>query len=296
MYPTRFSYHRPPSVDTAVAMLQELGEDAVVMAGGQSLIPLMKLRLSSPAAVIDISTIGGMSGVEVRGDDLLIGALVRHVELEERTDLPPELTMIHEAAHDIGDAQVRNLGTLGGALGEADPAGDWGPVVLALDGTVSVTGAGGRRDLDAGELFEDAYATSLAHDDIIERVSLRVPRGAGSTFLKLERRAGSFAIVSAAVWVRMRDDTVADCGIALGGVGMTPIRAHTAEQVITGSTLSPEVIAEAAEAVQAQIDPVNDIRGGADYKRSLMRPTLARSLATACERARRANSKEAVSG
>jgi len=292
MYPGEFDYHRPASLAEAVSLMDSLGSGAVMMAGGQSLIPLMKLRLSNPEVVVDISRVDGLSQVSVDGGRMRVGALVRHVELEDgRHGLPPGADLVREAAYGIGDRQVRNLGTLGGALAEADPTGDWGPVVLALDGAITAIGPGGERRIAADDLFVGPYASSLEHGEIIRGIELTVPTGAGSCYLKLERRAGSFAIASIALWVVLEADALRACGIGLGGVGLTPVRPAAAERLLAGRAVDDLPVREAAVAIQDDISPVDDVRGGSDYKRSLIEPMLRRALDIAVSRARSATER-----
>src|SRR5919206_4335702 len=200
MYPKSFAYVRAESVAHAVDLLREYGDDARLLAGGASLIPLMKLRLANPSVLIDLARVPGLRGVRRVDGHLSIGALTRHVDLERSPDVPPSM---HDAAAHIGDAQVRNMGTLGGGIAECDPAGDWPPVLLALDGAVRVVGPAGSREIAARDLFLEAYTTALGPDEVLTEVVVPVDPRLGSAHLKLERRAGDFAIANCSVAVRL---------------------------------------------------------------------------------------------
>ncbi len=273
MYPASFDYTVAESVEHAIELLQRSGEGAKLLSGGQSLVPLMKLRLVQPAHVIDIGRVGGLS--DVRVDDaagvVRIGALATHAQVGASSVAREKLPLMAEAAGVIGDAQVRGWGTLGGALAEADPAGDWGPVMQALEGRVECTGPAGVRVVDAASFFVDAYTTVLADDEVITELQVPVPStGSAGAYLKMERRAGDFAVASVAVQLEL--DGAGSCtkaGVALGAAGLTPIKAVAAEEALCGQPVAPEVVDAAAERVTDAANPLADVRGSSDYKRAV---------------------------
>ena len=273
MYPAAFDYTVAESVDQAIDLLQRHGDGAKLLSGGQSLVPLLKLRLVQPAHVIDIGRLHGLSGV--REDEaagiLRIGALATHAQVGASAAVREKLGLMAEAAGVIGDAQVRGWGTLGGALAEADPAGDWGPVVQALEGRVECTGPSGVRLVDAASFFVDAYTTVLAEDEVITEVRMpSPPAGSAGAYLKMERRAGDFAVASVAVQLEL--DGAGSCtraGVALGAAGLTPIKVLAAEGTLAGQEVTPDVVDAAAGQVVEAADPLADVRGSSDYKRAV---------------------------
>ncbi len=273
MYPAAFDYTVAESVDHAIDLLQRSGDGAKLLSGGQSLVPLMKLRLVQPAHVIDIGRIPGLS--HVREDEpaglLRIGALATHAQIGASSVVQEKLPLMTEAAGVIGDAQVRGWGTLGGALAEADPAGDWGPVAQALEGRVQCTGPGGTRVVDAESFFVDAYTTVLADDEVITEVQVPLPRpGSAGAYLKMERRAGDFAVASVAVQLEVDDGgRCRKAGVALGAAGLTPIKVNAAEEALAGQDVTPDVLDAAAERVVEAANPLADVRGSSDYKRAV---------------------------
>ncbi|HEY7065371.1 MAG TPA: xanthine dehydrogenase family protein subunit M [Chloroflexota bacterium] len=292
MYPNLFDYYRPESLDEAVALLAQHGEDARPLAGGQSLIPLMKLRVANPTVLVDLNRLRGLAYVERRHGTLALGALARHADVEAAAPVQAALPIMLDAARVVGDAQVRNLGTVAGALAEADPGGDWGPVLLALNGEVQCRGPRGERTIAAGDLFTDYFTTALAPDELITEV--RVPAAAGGAgglanggaYLKLERRAGDFAVVGVAVQVALgADGTCQEVGIGVSGAGATPIKPAAAEAALHGQPLDAATIDEAARLIDAAIDPWTDRRAPAEYRRAMVGVYFRRALALARERA-----------
>ena len=273
MYPAAFDYTAAESVDHAIDLLQRLGEGAKLLSGGQSLVPLMKLRLVQPTHVIDIGRVAGLS--DVREDDaagvVRIGALATHAQVGDSPVVRGKLRLMAEAAGVIGDAQVRGWGTLGGALAEADPAGDWGPVVQALEGRVQCTGPGGTREVNAESFFVDAYTTVLADDELITEVQVPVPPpGSAGAYLKMERRAGDFAVASVAVQLELDGNGCCrKAGVALGAAGLTPIKVTAAEEALGGRDVTADVLDAAAERVLEAANPLADVRGSSDYKRAV---------------------------
>lgn len=287
MYAAPFSYYRAASLQEAVKLLQELGEDARVIAGGQSLIPLMKLRMARPAALIDINFIPGLSDVHTPKGELHIGALVRHADLEHSA-AGATVPILHDCAAGIADVQVRNQGTIGGSLAEADPSGDWGAALLALDTSVVCVGPHGQRTIPLEGFTKDAYTTALAHDEIVTEVRVKVPpKNSGGAHLAFKRSAPVYPTASASVQLTLANHNVCkDVRIVLGCVGLTAIRAKEAEAVLRGKALDDKNIRVAAEAAQSAADPQTDMRGSADYKRVLVGVLVKRAIGIAARRAR----------
>lgn len=288
MYPRRFEYFCAVSLAEALSLLSQYGELARVLAGGQSLIPLMKLRLASPEYVIDLNRTPGLSYIKEVDSHIALGALTRHVEVEESALLRSRLPIINDAARVIGDVQVRNMGTVGGALAHAEPAGDWGPLILALNAQIKVVGSKGERALAASNLFLDAYTTALNHDEILTEVSIPLPppRSAGA-YLKMVRRAGDLAVVGLAVQLSMNQKgECQDVGIGIGGAAPTPIKATKAEEALKGEKMGDAVIQEAALKASQEADPFSDIRGTAEYRRELVKVLTRRALTIAMGRIR----------
>jgi aerobic carbon-monoxide dehydrogenase medium subunit len=287
MYPKSFEYFRPDSLAEALELVAQHGDEARPLAGGQSLIPLMKLRLANPTVVVDLNHLPGLSYIARKNGSLAFGALTRHADVETSAEVRAASPIIGDAVVMVGDVQVRNLGTVAGALAEADPAGDWGPVVLALGGEVECVGPDGGRVIPIEELFSDFYTTVLEPTELITEVRLRVPGPrSGGAYLKLERRAGDFAVVGAAVQLSFDESGVCrEAGIGLSGVAPTPVKATAAESCLRGQRLGPEVVTEAVQRIDEAIDPWTDARGPADYKRDMAQVFFQRALERACQRA-----------
>lgn len=281
MFPADFEYAAPSSLDEALSLLAERADDAKVLAGGQSLIPLMKLRFAVPAFVIDINGVAGLDTVtEDAGSGLRIGALVRNATLERSELCAQRYPTIRAAAPLISDPLVRNLGTMVGSLCHADPQGDWCSVMLALDGDVLARSARGERRIPIGEFLQGPFTTALEPDEIA--VEAAVPAPAGDffgTYLKLERKVGDFATVGVALALSTGEDgSILRAGIGLTGVGATNLKAVEAEQLLVGQRLGADLIEQAAQLAAAASDPNSDIRGSADYKRSVVQTFVARGL------------------
>jgi carbon-monoxide dehydrogenase medium subunit len=279
VYPSRFAYHAPSSLDEALSLLEELGEDGKVLAGGQSLIPLMKLRFAAPAALVDINRIPGLDRIEEHDGGLRIGALVRHKACERSSALRGRFGVLGAAAPQISDPIVRNLGTVAGSLAHADPQGDWASAMLAIGGQVIVQGAAGERTLSVEELLRGPFTTALEANEIVTEVRVPEPgpRAAG-TYLKLERKVGDFATVGVAVHVSMDNGHVDRAGIGLTAVGAINFRATAAEEALQGAALEDEAITAAARLAAEAADPKSDLRGSAEYKRGVVRVFVERGL------------------
>jgi aerobic carbon-monoxide dehydrogenase medium subunit len=268
-------------------LLQDLGDDARVIAGGQSLIPLMKMRMARPTALIDINFIPGLNEIQNSKGELRFGALARHADIED-SSVASAIPIVHDCAAGIADVQVRNQGTIGGSLAEADPSGDWGTALLALETTVICFGPGGRHTVPLEAFVKDAYTTVLAHDEIVTGVHVKVPpRGSGGAHLAFKRSAPVYPTASASVQLTLEDhNTCKDVHVILGCVGLTAIRAKEAEAAMRGKALSEKNIWAASEAARAAAEPQSDMRGSAEYKRALVATLVKRAIGIAARRAR----------
>ncbi len=267
-------------------MLAQLGDDAKLLAGGQSLIPLMKLRFANPAHLVDLNFMSGTSYIKRDNGTLRFGALTRHAEIEASA-VVAKIPILHDCAAGIADVQVRNRGTIGGSLAEADPSGDWATVLFTLSTEVRCLGTNGERTVSLTDFIKDAYTTALAHDELVSEVAVKMPAaGSGGAYLAFKRSAPVYPTASAAVQLTMEDDVCKDVAIALGCVGLTPIRAEEAERALRGKALTEKTIAGAADAARAAADPQSDMRGSADYKRALVGALVKRAIEIALRRAR----------
>jgi aerobic carbon-monoxide dehydrogenase medium subunit len=279
VYPATFEYFAPTTLDEALELLGRYDEgDAKVLAGGMSLIPVMKLRFAAPRALVDINRIDGLDTLAEEDGRLRIGALVRHKTCERSDLLEGRYGALGDAAPQISDPVVRNLGTVAGSLAHADPQGDWGSVMLAVRAEVVACGPDGERTIPIDEFFQGPFTTSLQASEIVTEVRVPAPGRAGGTYMKLERKVGDFATVGVAVHVTMSNGTVEQAGIALTGVGPTNIRAIEAEESLTAQALDDEAIDEAAQLAAAAAQPRTDVRGTEEYKRNAVRVFAARGL------------------
>jgi aerobic carbon-monoxide dehydrogenase medium subunit len=277
--PPRFDYVRVASVDEAISALSEGGEDAKLLAGGHSLLPLMKLRLAAPSLLIDISQLDELRGIEAANGGWSIGGGTRHAELEASEDLG----VVAHAASLIADQQVRNRGTIGGSLAHGDPASDLPAVLLATEGEVAVRGSGGERTIAAGEMFQDYWTTALAADEVITEVRFPALDGWGWGYEKYARRAEDWAMVGVCALVKASDGTCEDVRIGFTNMGSTPLRATAAEEALRGQDLSSDSISAAAEQAAEGTDPPGDLNATPDYKRHLARVLTRRALGQAAE-------------
>jgi len=286
MLPAPFEYDRPDTLEEALQLLAEHGEDAKVLAGGQSLIPLMKLRFAAPARLIDINRIAGLDAIEETDGFLRIGALVRHNALAASELIKDRYPTIAAAAPMISDPIVRNLGTIGGSLAHADPSGDLGSVMLALGATIVVRSTGGEREISATDLAEGPFQSSLAPNELLTEIRVpSPPPRSGGTYLKLERKIGDFATVAAAIFLTLENGSVARAGIGLTSVGLTNLKADAAETALAGVTPGEEAWAEAGRLAAEAAQPATDVRGSADYKKHIVDVYVRRGLAAAAEMA-----------
>jgi aerobic carbon-monoxide dehydrogenase medium subunit len=287
VYPATFEYFAPTTLDEALSILERYGDEAKVLAGGMSLIPVMKLRFAAPRALVDINRIDGLDGLGEEEGQLRIGALVRHKTCERSDLLKGRYGTLGDAAPQISDPIVRNLGTVAGSLAHADPQGDWGSVMLAVRADVVARSSSGERVIPIDELFEGPFTTSLEPAEILTEIRIPEPGAtAGGTYLKLERKVGDFATVGVAVHVSFSNGSVRGAGIALTGVGATNVRAEAAEQALLGHPLDADAIAEAARLAADAAQPRTDVRGTKEYKRHAVRVLTERALRKAVEAGR----------
>jgi carbon-monoxide dehydrogenase medium subunit len=287
MIPAAFEYSSPKSLAEAVALLAQHGGDAKILAGGMSLIPLMKLRMAAPKHLIDLGGIAGLSYIREEDGHLAIGALTRESELDESALIRAKYPIIADTAAVIGDPLVRNMATVGGNLAHADPANDHPATMLALAAEVVATGPNGQRTIPLTALFTGLFTTSLEADEILTEIRIPTPPArSGGAYLKVERKVGDFATAAVAVQVTLDGDTCTRAGIGLTNVGATPIHATRAAEVLQGKPANEANIAEAARIAAEESEPVDDLRGSADYKRSLIRVLTGRALRLAIARAK----------
>jgi aerobic carbon-monoxide dehydrogenase medium subunit len=274
-------------LEEASRLLGELGEDAKVLAGGQSLIPLMKLRLARPSALVDLNHVPGTAYIEAQKGQLRIGAMTRHSAIEE-SPAAARIPILHDCAAGIADAQVRNMGTIGGSVAEADPHGDWAPVLMALGAEVESVGPGGARTVPISKFIKDAFTTVLGPTELVREIRVPAPRPrCAGAYIAFKRCAPVYPTASAAVQVTMLDeDFCEDASVVLGCVGLTPVVATAAAAALRGQAITPHAIERCAEAAMDAADPQPDLRGSVDYKRLLVRVLTRRALLAALARAR----------
>ena len=286
MFPAAFDYVAPSTLSEALSILKQRGDDAKVMAGGQSLIPLLKLRFSQPALVVDISRLPGLSDIKRDDGHVRVGALVRHVDVERSKELAKLVPLMVEAVHWIADPLVRNRGTVVGSVCHADPAGDWGSIMLALDAELVAQSASGERVIPIDGFFQGPFTTGLRPDEVATAIRIPLPSGhAGGSYHKLERKVGDFATVAVSVQVELDGRKVKSAGIGLTSVGATNIKAKQAEKALVGQELKDDVIAEAARLAASAAEPKDDVRGSAAYKKDVVRVFVQRGLKAALARA-----------
>jgi carbon-monoxide dehydrogenase medium subunit len=287
MIPAAFEYHAPTALAEATALLARLGEDAKVLSGGQSLIPLMKLRLASPTHVVDINGIPGLAGIRETDGVLRIGALTRESELEESALVRERYPLLYETSRVIADPLVRTLATVGGNLAHADPANDHPATMLALGAEAVAAGPRAQRRIPITSFFTGPFATALAPDEILSEIRVPMPTArSGGAYVKLERKVGDFATAAVAVQLALSvGGTVEQIGIGLTNVGLTPIKATRAEASLRGKRPDDAAIREAATLAAGAAEPVEDLRGSVEYKRDLVRVLTARALRRALARA-----------
>ncbi|MBK6852737.1 MAG: xanthine dehydrogenase family protein subunit M [Burkholderiales bacterium] len=285
MIPASFDYHAPRSVGEAISLLGSLGPDAKLLAGGHSLLPMMKLRFAAPSALIDLNKIAELRGVCEDGATVVIGAMTVENELIANPILQAKVPLLAEAARQIADPQVRNRGTIGGDIAHGDPGNDHPAISIALDATLVLQGPGGTRSVAADQFFLGTYMTAMAENEILTQI--RVPAFApktGYAYEKLKRKTGDWATAAAAVVIRLDGDVVSHIRIGLTNVAPTALRATAAEAALLGQRLSETTIAAATAAAMAICDPAEDLRGDREYKTAMAGQMLRRALARAAAR------------
>ena len=267
MIPAAFDYVAPTSVDEALAALAEAGEDAKVLAGGQSLLPILRMRLNAPETVVDLGRVEALRGITDGGDHLAIGAMTPYSDLVESDLVREHASLLAEAVETVADPQIRHRGTIGGALVHADPAGDVGAPVLALDATMVVVGSSGERTVPAGEFFVDLFETAVGEGELLTQIRIPKHTGWGSAYEKFVRVSHQWSIVAVAATVKADGGTISEARIGLTNMGSTPLRATAVEQALVGR--SADQVADACAAAADGTNPPSDLNGDADYRRHL---------------------------
>lgn len=281
MIPSSFDYTAPDSIEAALAALSDAGDDGKVLAGGQSLVPVLRLRLAAPGMLVDLRKIRELTGVRLDGGDVVIGAMTTHHDVTIDPIVGEHLQLLSKTAATVADPQVRHRGTLGGALVHADPAGDLGAVAVALDAVFEIVGPNGRRSVPAAEFFLDYFTTAVADNELL--VSVRFPSfaGWGAHYEKFTRVAQSWSIVSVAAAIKVTDGVVSEARVGLTNMGPTPIRAAAVEAALIGGAATADAIKVAAASAADGTSPVDDTSAAADYREHLARVLTERALLAA---------------
>jgi carbon-monoxide dehydrogenase medium subunit len=286
VYPSEFEYFAPRTIDEAIQLLERYGEDAKVLAGGQSLVPMMKLRIAGPRYLIDINRIDGLGDLRRDGNRLVIGALCRHADIGASALVRDVLPIMTDAASLTADVQVRNRGTVAGSIAHADPAGDWPAVLAALETDVTIAGPSGSRTVPLADFIVDAYTTQLEAGEIVIGLSVGIPaKPGGGAYVKFEKRAGDFAVASVGVQIQLDGTRCRSVAISLGALGPAAIRVDAAEHGLRDRDPSEDLLAEAERHVREAAQPFADTRGSVEYKRHLSGILFRRAFAAALDRA-----------
>ena len=286
MIPPSFEYHRPSSVEEAVGLLSSLGSEAKILAGGHSLLPMMKLRFAEPEHLVDINRIPELKGVRVVGDDIIIGAMTSENAVIADPVLNEKVPLLPEAAKLIADPQVRNRGTIGGDIAHGDPANDHPALALACDAIMTIAGPNGTRQVPADDFFLGTYWTALEETDILTEITVKAfPQGAGYAYKKLKRKTGDWATTACAVVVALSGGSVSHIRITLTNLGPTALRAHDAESVLMGQSVNDDLIRQAAAKAMEICDPAEDLRGDAEYKTAMAGQMVQRAINEALAKA-----------
>ena len=287
MIPASFEYHRPTSIKEAVGLLAQWGDEGRALAGGHSLIPMMKLRLARPAHLVDLAGVAELKGTRTDGNDIVIGAMVTQHELAGSELVAGKIPLLRETSLQIADPQVRYVGTLGGNVANGDPGNDMPAVMLCLNATYQVMGKGGERRVAARDFYQGAYFTALEPGDVLTAVRIPIPpAGHGYAYEKLKRKIGDYATAAAAVVLTMSGGKAASCSIGLTNVAETPLWAQEAGKILAGSALDAATVKKAVAAAEAITSPAADARGPAHYRSKMAGVMLTRALARAKSRAR----------
>ena len=286
MIPPSFEYHRPSTVDEAIGLLSSLGSEAKILAGGHSLLPMMKLRFAQPEHLVDINRIPELKGVRVIGDDIVIGAMTSENAIIADPVLTEKVPLLPEAARLIADPIVRNRGTIGGDIAHGDPANDHPAIALACDAVMTIAGPEGIRQVAASDFFLGTYWTALEENDILTAITMKAfPSGAGYSYKKLKRKIGDWATAACAVVVSLSGGKIDHVRITLTNLGPTALRAHDAEEVLLGQTATTDLIKQAADRAMAICDPAEDLRGDPEYKTAMAGQMVQRAISEALSRA-----------
>ena len=286
MKPSRFRYHAPATVADAIALLAEHGDEAKVLAGGQSLVPMMSLRLATFGHLVDLNRVSGLDAIERKNGALRVGAIVRQARAEHDATVAADVPLLAKALPHIGHFQIRNRGTVGGSLAHCDPASELPAVALALDATLEANGPGGVRSIDAADFFDGPFQTTLAEDEILTATSFPVwDAGSGFAVEEVARRHGDFALCGAVCGVTLDGDAVTRAAIAMFGVGPTAVRTPAAEQALIAAGAGADLASVGAEAA-AQVDPSDDIHASGAYRKQVAAVVVRRALSAAIEEAR----------
>ena len=286
MIPPSFEYHRPSTVDEAIGLLLSLGSEAKILAGGHSLLPMMKLRFAQPEHLVDINRIPELKGVRVIGDDIVIGAMTSENAIIADPALNEKVPLLPEAAKLIADPIVRNRGTIGGDIAHGDPANDHPAIALACDAVMTIAGPEGIRQVAASDFFLGTYWTALEENDILTAITMKAfPPGAGYSYKKLKRKIGDWATAACAVVVSLSGGKIDHVRITLTNLGPTALRAHDAEEVLLGQTATTDLIKQAADRAMAICDPAEDLRGDPEYKTAMAGQMVQRAISEALSRA-----------
>jgi carbon-monoxide dehydrogenase medium subunit len=269
MIPAKFDYVAPTSVEDALSALSQHGDDAKIIAGGQSLLPVLRMRLNAPEVVIDIGGIDSIRGVREDGDSLVIGALTTHAEMITNDLVNQHALLLSKAAAEVADSQVRHRGTFGGSCAHADPAGDMGSAALALDATFVIEGSAGTRSVPAAEFFVDLFETALGEDEILTEIRVPKKTGWGAHYEKFVRVAHQWPIVAVAVTVNASGGTISEARVSLTNMGSTPVRAAATESALSGAAATEDGVRAAADRAADGTNPPSDLNGDADYRRHL---------------------------
>ncbi|GEL17034.1 FAD binding domain-containing protein [Pseudonocardia asaccharolytica] len=281
MIPAKFDYVRPSTVEEAVSALQQGGEDAKVLAGGQSLLPVLRLRLAAPSLVVDLGGLAELRQIGEDGDMIAIGAMAAHHDVMRNELVQRHVALLGQATETVADRQVRHRGTLGGALAHADPAGDLGPVALALDAEFVIAGSGGSRTVPASEFFVDYFTTAIGENEILTQVRFPKYTGWGSHYEKFNRTAQAWSMVAVAAALKIDGGTISEARVGLANMSSTPVRATGVEQALVGQAATADAVRAAAEHATEGTDAPSDADAAADYREHLARVLTGRAVLAA---------------
>jgi|SRR4051794_33562239 len=284
MIPARFEYDAPDSVEEALTTLERAGDEAKVIAGGQSLLPVLRMRLNAPGLLVDLARIESLHGIRDEGDEIVIGAMTTYQAVLDDATVREHLLLLAKTVETVADPQIRHRGTVGGALVHADPAGDVGTAALTLDATFEITGSSGTRTVDGQEFFQGLFETAVGEDELLTAIRFPKHTGWGAHYEKFVRVSHQWSIVAVAATVRSEGGTIREARVGLTNMGDRPLRATSAEQALVGQEMSEDAVRSAVASVAEGTDPPSDLNGDADYRRSIA-PVLARRAVLAAAQA-----------